>query len=566
MAQGKMQGGPLYRAGLVAMILVCGLAVSGARGQTIGVPGISGDQLLFLYDARPDRVTYLSVANPADEAIALDVALYSVDLQSVLARQTIVLDSAANQLVDPTIFAGGGANGAAGLAVMTPVANPENPTPVVPPVPIVGGFTLANVQLKSGFGQNPLARMAVDGAGEPAVPGRFVDGVNASYERFVPGVLMIPVYFDPTQLSPPENDGNRVLLAAFEDDYDGGFSLAPLQTEAQVSFFDGEGRRIVVSSVALEGVELTNLQALGTSSLEGSGKVFFEVDAKGGNVFGLFSQSIETFAAGQRMPAVAQVPVGTQPLEVAIEFDARVNGETFACGQSYSGIGSTNAIIEPADCRMYIQDLSLVDDGGREVALALEQDGIWQTQNVALLDFENATGRCSARGTLATNRIIRGTIPAARYERLRFWMGVPEDLNHADAATAPSPLNVTTLFWSWNAGYKFIRYDNIVEETDGEFRVHIGSTLCEGDGRGEAVCANSNRVLVDIPFEPGADRVLINLASFFVGTDVEQNSGAPGCMSDAGDPECVGVFARAGLPYGDAPGGEQQIFTTESPG
>lgn len=306
-------------AALAALSLAAVFGVPTADGQTIGTPDVSGDQLIFLYDARTDRVAFLSVANPSDDTIFLDVALYNADLSAEIAGQTVSLEGAANIVIDPTSFAGGGANGNAGLAVITPVISMDDLTPIVPPERIVGGFTLANLQLSSGFGQNPFARLAVDGSGSPAAAGTTVNGTTVAYERFDPGILTIPVYFDPATLAPPENDGNRVLLAAFADDYDGAYGLSAVSTSAAVTFLNSSGERIVsANSVPISGVLLSNLQSVaGGADIDGaSGKVFFEVSANGGNVFGLFSQSIGTFAAGQRMPAAEEVPMGVEPTMV----------------------------------------------------------------------------------------------------------------------------------------------------------------------------------------------------------------------------------------------------------
>lgn len=299
--------------------LVAGVTLGAATAvaqPTLGTPSVSGDQLIFFYDARTDRTSFLSVANVSDDTISIDVALYSGDLATEVAGATLSLGGAANTVIDPSAFGGGGAAGTAGLAVVTPVVSSDNLTPVVPPQPIVGGFTFANLQLSSGFGQNPFARAAVSaGSGARAAPGTQVDGVGVVYERFDPGILNIPVYFDPATLAPPANDGNRILIAAFADQYDGAFSIAPVSTQATVTFFDNRGVRIAENAVSINGVLFSNLQsAAGAASIDGSsGKAFFEVNAQGGNVFGLFSQSIGTFAAGQRMPAVAAVPVGMDP-------------------------------------------------------------------------------------------------------------------------------------------------------------------------------------------------------------------------------------------------------------
>ena len=71
-----------------------------------------------------------------------------------------------------------------------------------------------------------------------------------------------------------------------------------------------------------------------------------------------------------------------------------------------------------------------------------EQDGLWQYENVALLDFEDKTGGCRDVGTVETNAQVVGTVPEGDYTGLTFDLGVPFELNHIDASTAPSPLNV----------------------------------------------------------------------------------------------------------------------------
>ncbi len=538
--------------------------------ETIGTPQVSGDQLFYFYDAREDRVPFLTVANPADESVFLDVVLYSEDLRDVLAADTISLVPAANLVIDPGSFGEGGAAGRAGLAVITPVVGLDDPTPVVPPQPIVGGFTLANLRLMAGFGQNPFSRFAVEGDGDPADPGRIVDGNAVVYERFDPGVLMIPTYFNPADLAPAVDDGNRIFLAAFDDEYpDGGaYTLSPRAPVARASFFNAAGIPVSVSDVTVNGLLFSDLQAIaGAAAIDGSsGKAFFSIDAGEGNVFGLFSQTLGTFSVGQRMPAVAGVPTGLGPVEpITIAFEARVGAEPFACGRTYANVGTTDATIEPSDGRLYLENVRLVLADGGEVKVRLEQDGLWQYRDVALLDFEDGEGLCGDRGSQPTNTQIRGEIPAAPYRRIRFEVGVTEALNHGDVSTAPSPLSVSALYWNWNAGYKFLRYDNTVESTGETFNVHLGSTGCTGDGRGQATCANSNRIEVDLPFDPGANRVIVDLGALIADSDLTSVTPEtpPGCQSAPGDPECVAVFAAAGLSYGDNPGGLQRVFFVE---
>jgi hypothetical protein len=147
---------------------------------------------------------------------------------------------------------------------------------------------------------------------------------------------------------------------------------------------------------------------------------------------------------------------GTQP--VNIQFAAEINGQPFACGQSYSNVGTTKSTITPSDYRLYVSEVNLVRKDGSTVPVQLTQDGVWQYQNVALLDFENGTGPCR-NGTAPTNTTVRGNAPAGDYVGVELTVGVPFALNHQDPTVAPAPLNSTAMFWNWQGGYKFIKFD-----------------------------------------------------------------------------------------------------------
>ena len=156
--------------------------------------------------------------------------------------------------------------------------------------------------------------------------------------------------------------------------------------------------------------------------------------------------------------AYSQVRAQSDTKEVAINFEGWVRNEEFVCGESYEGIGVSESTITPSDFRFYVSDIALIDEDGNAVPLELEQDGKWQYQNTALLDFEDGTNSCD-NGTAEVNTTVVGTVPEGNYQGLQFTMGVPEDLNHEDAAIAPSPLNLTSMWWNWQGGYKFLRVE-----------------------------------------------------------------------------------------------------------
>lgn len=251
--------------------------------------------------------------------------------------------------------------------------------------------------------------------------------------------------------------------------------------------------------------------------------------------------------------------------KVAIRFQAMVGKEKFACGKTYGGIGTTTSRISPRDFRYYVHNLRLVDEAGNAVPIQLEQDGKWQLDDVALLDFEDATGGC-VNGTPETNDQVVGTVPAGRYVGLQFTLGVPFNKNHTELTSQPSPLNLTALSWVWNAGRKFARLDFSSTGQPRGYAIHLGSTGCTPNQTKITVptqCSAPNRPEIQINyFDPAKDAVIADLAALLKDSnvDVNQENTAGGCMSAADDSDCAPLFANFGLPFGGRSAGPQTFF------
>ncbi|MEK7649609.1 MAG: MopE-related protein [Patescibacteria group bacterium] len=281
-----------------------------AAQSSINVPDVTGDQLVMFYDARSSRVPFMTISNPALERVVLRADFYNIDLTFVIASETIVLEGGSNVVIDPTGVDGGIVNGNAGLAVITPTRSETDIQPVVPPAPLMGNWTLANLDLASAFGENIFGRLAVRQSGERASAWSTVDGDAVRYQRIDPHAVVIPAHYNPQDLGPVEFDGNRVVIAVFRDVYDGGFRLAPQFERFEASFIERFGYQVAKTQINVDGVLMSDLVSLAGAQLRSSGKVFFRrLDrASGGNAFGVFSQSLGTFGAGGRMIAVENVP------------------------------------------------------------------------------------------------------------------------------------------------------------------------------------------------------------------------------------------------------------------
>lgn len=249
---------------------------------------------------------------------------------------------------------------------------------------------------------------------------------------------------------------------------------------------------------------------------------------------------------------------------VTIRFAAKVNGQPFACGQTYANVGSPAADYEAQDFRLFVHDVKLIAADDSRVPVALDHDA-FQRDGLALLDFEDGTSGCPS-GTAATHTSLTGRAPAGTYTGIELSIGVPADLDHLDAATADPPLDDTTMWWVWRAGYKFVRIDGTANGITG-FPFHLGSTGCPGSSPVSpptGPCDQPNTPTVTLTgFDPTTATITADLGALLATTNLAVNASgtADGCQSEPTDPDCAGVFASIGLPFGSAAAGEQTLFS-----
>lgn len=256
--------------------------------------------------------------------------------------------------------------------------------------------------------------------------------------------------------------------------------------------------------------------------------------------------------AGADAPAV-DAP-DTSPRAVTVNFKPMVGAQDFACGTSYTAMGSAATTISPRDFRFYAYDVKLINAAGERVAITLDQNE-WQHENVAMLDFENFTGECKD-GTPETNLKVTGMAPNGTYTGVSFRIGIPDAMNHKDLTTAPAPLNYSSLFWDWNFGHIFLaavtHADIPASGTDpagtNDHYFHVGSTGCTGDATtGQVVtCTHPNSPLIEVTgFDPLTKPVIADYGAVLTNVDLATKVG---CHSFPGG-DCDFPYDAVGLNF-----------------
>ena len=239
--------------------------------------------------------------------------------------------------------------------------------------------------------------------------------------------------------------------------------------------------------------------------------------------------------------------------DISIPFMIHAGSTHLLCGVEMTQLGSTNESGFVKDFRLFVHDVKLIDENGDIYPLELSKNN-WQTQNVALLSFADKENCPDIAGeTLETNLQVAGKFSApknALIKKLSFKVGVPFALNHEDPTKAESPLNIPSMAWNWQGGYKHMRVEAIINEQ--AFLFHLGSIGCDGDplSGGTTACAHNNRpkILVD-HYDIDLSAVEIDFRSLVENINV---SAGGSCHSAAGQAAiCKGIFDSLGLDFYD---------------
>ena len=196
---------------------------------------------------------------------------------------------------------------------------------------------------------------------------------------------------------------------------------------------------------------------------------------------------------------------------------------------------------EPGQLRFYLSNLRMIDAQGAAAPVLLDATANQNaSEGIALVSWG---GSCAPGAIAQDDPLVSGTVAGGQYKAIEFELGVPFDLNHANPLAAPPPLNVASMFWTWQTGYKFLRLD---VGTDWSF--HLGSTGCVSESavRPPEVCHRPNRSTIRLPAAAAFDGVVVvNLDGLLAGVDIAV---AENCVEAYGEREdCRRLLARLGI-------------------
>lgn len=126
------------------------------------------------------------------------------------------------------------------------------------------------------------------------------------------------------------------------------------------------------------------------------------------------------------------------------------------------------------------------------------------------------------------------------YTHIRFTLGLPFEVNHLNPLIQDSPLNIPSMFWSWQGGHKFLRLE-LMSASD-NWLFHLGSVGCAAASPMRAPlqeCLQPNRYSYELALNKNNPMITFELAELLNNLTVSEQTS---CQSSPESIACQTLF------------------------
>lgn len=176
----------------------------------------------------------------------------------------------------------------------------------------------------------------------------------------------------------------------------------------------------------------------------------------------------------------------------------------------------------------------------------------WQTNDVVLIqpDLVDCVAKTEGEGkttqgnqvaseALNTNNHLQFLLPVDldASKQLSFTLAVPFAQNHQNPLLQTSPLNLPSMFWSWQSGHKFFRLD--MQGSNNNWVFHLGSVGCAAASvmrTPQKECEQPNRINFDLDKKHDGTKLIMHIDRLVANTSMQNNDS---CLFHSGQESCT---------------------------
>ena len=227
--------------------------------------------------------------------------------------------------------------------------------------------------------------------------------------------------------------------------------------------------------------------------------------------FAFFLLVLTMLSACSRQPAL---------LTFSTDLDTAEKQGTEACGRLGQNYAS-------GPLRFYISDLTLRINGHWQAVGLIPSDS--QTADVALINLGPNCIGSDGPAQFSLPLAIRHS-QFVNADVIRLAIGIPFLTNHKNPLTQPPPLNEPSMFWSWQRGHKFLRWELTNTKTGKPWSFHLGSVGCVSPSAMRPPyrpCSEPNIINIDIQKTSPSGTVMLQTQQLLDNIDLDNSEG---CM------------------------------------
>ncbi len=223
-----------------------------------------------------------------------------------------------------------------------------------------------------------------------------------------------------------------------------------------------------------------------------------------------------------------------------ITFQPYFNDTAISCS---SAISHSNKHWSYTQLQFFISNIELKNGAGQWQQALLEHSP-YQTKQAALLGEQ-----CYAdqKSNNKANWVLQLDSNSKLNEAtdIRFTLGLPFAINHLNPLTQESPLNIPSMFWSWQIGHKFLRLEMVTK--DDTWLYHLGSIGCSASSpmrSPEQECRYPNRYEFELPLNKQHKLLKFELASLLNNVTLSAHTS---CQSSPDSFSCQTLMSNLNL-------------------
>ncbi len=220
-----------------------------------------------------------------------------------------------------------------------------------------------------------------------------------------------------------------------------------------------------------------------------------------------------------------------QPQKQVIEFNITFNNKIIDCA---AAIENSNVQWQIEQLFFYVSQVQLKNTAQQWQPVSLATNK-YQAEQVALLGVE-----CGGKEPANWQLTLAKDQSLTKVTALRFTLGLPFSINHKNPLSQASPLNIPTMFWIWQTGHKFVRFELAAAEQAWLF--HLGSTGCSSASALRApntTCVAPNLFTFELPLENNS--ITLDIGTWFNGVHFSDKTT---CQSAPENLVCQHIFAN----------------------